>query len=196
MKAMAPDPELRYATAREFADDLAAFRRGRAGARPSAEDLDATRRTFRRPTRRTMPRGAPGARRCARARPPRGGRSERGGRAVAWPRSAAPEAAEPRLSASCASLAALVLAGVSCSIGWVAISGYRLYRARPGARAPGGNRADHRPRTRSGTSWTELSEGHSSSWLLRGPRNAGEAEVRRGGRPRDRHLPQRRAAVV
>ena len=33
IKAMAPDPDLRYATARELADDLDAFRRGRAGER-------------------------------------------------------------------------------------------------------------------------------------------------------------------
>ena len=44
MKAMAPDPELRYQSAREFADDLAAFRTG-APVRAVAEDLDATRRT-------------------------------------------------------------------------------------------------------------------------------------------------------
>src|SRR5204863_1985332 len=46
MKAMAPHPEVRYATAREFREDIEAFRAGRTvGA--MEEDLDATRRTFR-----------------------------------------------------------------------------------------------------------------------------------------------------
>ena len=44
IKAMAPDPEARYQTAREFADDLSAFRRG-LPVRAMTEDLDATRRT-------------------------------------------------------------------------------------------------------------------------------------------------------
>jgi serine/threonine protein kinase len=46
MKAMAPDPELRYPSAHDFASDLHAFRNGEAVA-ISAQDLDATRRTFR-----------------------------------------------------------------------------------------------------------------------------------------------------
>jgi serine/threonine protein kinase len=45
-KAMAPDPAARYATARQFAADLRAFRNGEPVA-ISDEDLDATRRTFR-----------------------------------------------------------------------------------------------------------------------------------------------------
>jgi len=58
IKAMAPDPEMRYQSAREFDDDLAAFRNG---AQPQAvlEDLEATRRTMRPvdddETRRTSP---------------------------------------------------------------------------------------------------------------------------------------------
>ena len=44
IKAMAPDPEVRYQSARDFAADLLAFRAG--AARPGdAEDLDTTRRT-------------------------------------------------------------------------------------------------------------------------------------------------------
>src|SRR5664279_3837149 len=56
IKSMAPNPELRYASARDFGADLAAFRAGTPVAAVS-EDLDATRRTFRPPandeTRRT-----------------------------------------------------------------------------------------------------------------------------------------------
>jgi eukaryotic-like serine/threonine-protein kinase len=46
MKAMAPDPAVRYATASDFASDLRAFRAGET-VRISTADLDATRRTFR-----------------------------------------------------------------------------------------------------------------------------------------------------
>jgi serine/threonine protein kinase len=67
MKAMAPDPELRYQSAQDFASDLGAFRKGEAVA-ISADDLDATRRTFRKPeagdeTRRTSRTGEDGTRR-------------------------------------------------------------------------------------------------------------------------------------
>ena len=44
LKAMAPDPAIRYQTARDFDDDLAAFRNG-TPVRAVSEDLDATRRT-------------------------------------------------------------------------------------------------------------------------------------------------------
>jgi tetratricopeptide (TPR) repeat protein len=57
MKAMAPDPEVRYQTAKEIDDDLAAFRNG-GTVRAVEEDLEATRRTVRREsdddTRRTV----------------------------------------------------------------------------------------------------------------------------------------------
>jgi serine/threonine-protein kinase len=46
VKAMAPEPELRYQSAQEFDEDLAAFRNG-TQPRAVAEDLDATRRTVR-----------------------------------------------------------------------------------------------------------------------------------------------------
>src|SRR5262249_22249669 len=49
MKALAPDPEVRYATAAELGADLAAFRAGGPVA-AVLEDLEATRRTYRRPT--------------------------------------------------------------------------------------------------------------------------------------------------
>src|SRR5262249_5697266 len=56
IKAMAPDPAVRYQSAREIADELKAFRAGGA-VQAEREDLDATRRTFRPPvdddTRRT-----------------------------------------------------------------------------------------------------------------------------------------------
>jgi hypothetical protein len=61
MKAMAPDAGARYQTAREFADDLIAFREGAPVKAAADEDLDATRRTTRAEiddaTRRTAPEG-------------------------------------------------------------------------------------------------------------------------------------------
>src|SRR4051794_16566558 len=48
IKALMPDPEARYQTAREFADELIMFRAG-GPVRAAVEDLDATRRTYRRP---------------------------------------------------------------------------------------------------------------------------------------------------
>ncbi len=47
MKALSPDVSQRYGSAREFAEDLEAFHAGGA-VRAEAEDLDSTRRTFRR----------------------------------------------------------------------------------------------------------------------------------------------------
>jgi len=60
IKAMSPDPEARYITARDFADDLSAFRQGGA-VQAVKEDLDATRRT---------PRHQPGADATRRSHPP------------------------------------------------------------------------------------------------------------------------------
>src|SRR5207302_7671372 len=69
-KAMAPHPDLRYATARELVADLEAFRKGEPVAALPPEDWDATRRTWPRAssdmesaeaddvTRRTNPRTA------------------------------------------------------------------------------------------------------------------------------------------
>jgi eukaryotic-like serine/threonine-protein kinase len=59
-KMLAPDPEMRYGSASELADDLRAFRDG-GTVRASSEDMDATRRTVRAEddtseTRRTTPR--------------------------------------------------------------------------------------------------------------------------------------------
>src|SRR3954447_12339807 len=48
IKALMPDPEARYQSAREFADELIMFRAG-GPVRAVVEDLDATRRTYRRP---------------------------------------------------------------------------------------------------------------------------------------------------
>jgi serine/threonine protein kinase len=81
IKAMAPNPALRYASAQEFGADLEAFQAGTPVAAAS-EDLDATRRTFRPPTDAAgttwTPRGAPAG------EPPRRKHGER--RAVAQTR--------------------------------------------------------------------------------------------------------------
>ena len=117
IKAMMPEPEMRYATAREFADDLIMFRTG-GPVRAMAEDLDATRRTFvREPeadeTRRT-------ARRIAAAQSRRTNSST--GRPQAAPRAQAsgPHGAARHPGWPC--WPRLLFAG------WESLSGYLLYK--------------------------------------------------------------------
>jgi tetratricopeptide (TPR) repeat protein/predicted Ser/Thr protein kinase len=172
-KAMAPDPEVRYATARDFAADLGAFRRGEP-VRAVAEDLDATRRTFR-------PRDVDGdaTRRGVRWGGPPGlpslGSAGAETRAtvskVIWPNVMPVKKPPPgpHVVWIMRGVAALVAATV-LYIAWSAISGYRLYGR--------GQELERQVETEQVTDlgriwdrWTELSEGHSSSWLLRGPRS-------------------------
>ena len=166
-KAMAPDPEVRYATARDFAADLNAFRRGEP-VRAATEDLDATRRTFRPrdseddATRRTVQWGGhPGL--------PLGPAAPEAGASVVWPHVArARKPPAPLLIIMMRGIAALVVA-IVVYIAWSMISGYRLYGR--------GQEFQRQVETEQVTDlgqiwdkWTELSDGHSSSWLLRGPR--------------------------
>ena len=169
-KAMAPDPEVRYATARDFAADLSAFRRGEP-VRAATEDLDATRRTFRQAddaTRRTVQSGGPGY--------PLGVRLPSGSAALevlppeVWPHVAhAKKPPSPYTVMFVRGVAALVVA-IVVYIVWSMISGYLLYGR--------GQDFQRQVQTEQLTGlgqiwdkWTELSDGHSSSWLLRGPRS-------------------------
>jgi serine/threonine-protein kinase len=156
IKAMAPDPEMRYQTAADFAGDLKAFRKGEPVEIP-ALDLDATRRTFaRRDTE------ADATRRTGAATPDT--RRE--------PRPAPGIIPKPRgftLFGNFARAIAVV-ALVSVLYGsWLVISEYLLYEH--------GQQLERDVETEQVADldqmwnrWTELSKGHVSSWLLWGPR--------------------------
>jgi tetratricopeptide (TPR) repeat protein len=173
MKALAPDPDLRYQSAADFGMELAAFR---AGGKVEAveEDLEATRRTFRRPvevaeetrrtvddeTRRTVePNGAATA--TAKApvveeKPVKASPEKKPkGEFVYWVNRA---------------IAATVLACV-VYVAWAGVSDYRLYER--------GQEFEHEVTSEQltdtsqiWTRWAELSKDNPTSFFLRGPRNA------------------------
>jgi serine/threonine protein kinase len=171
IKAMMPDPEARYQTAREFADDLIMFRAG-GPVRAVAEDLDATRRTSRRPdevdlgaTRRTGGDGGEDSgdtRRTSDRKPDE---------VVNWPLKRPPKEPKPPHPATrllARGVAVLLLAAVLWGV-WSSVSGYLLYRR--------GQQLERAIQTESITDpnaiwaqWTELSKDNPSSLLLRGPR--------------------------
>ncbi len=169
IKAMAPDPGSRYAGAVEFAKDLESFQRGEP-VLAMTEDLDATRRTVRNiededATRRTaMREEGPSEETRATADVPSGLSAP-----VEWgvqrPRRRTYASFKRTLQVA----GALALAGV-LYLAWSTISAYRVYGK--------GKDLERRIQTeqmtdlnKMWTEWTELSKGHSSSWLLRGPRN-------------------------
>jgi eukaryotic-like serine/threonine-protein kinase len=169
VKAMMPDPESRYQTAHEFAGDLILYRTG-GPVRAMAEDLDATRRTSRRPvvdqddTRRTTSNGG-GDDDTRRS----GAEYRKPDEVVAWP----PAAGKPRTAAAkyiFRGAAALLTAMVVFAVAG-AISSYVEYNH--------GKELERKIQTESMTDpnaiwneWTELSKDNPSSWLLKGPRKA------------------------
>jgi tetratricopeptide (TPR) repeat protein len=172
-KAMAPDPEVRYATARDFAADLGAFRRGEP-VRAATEDLDVTRRTSRdtEPTRRGVRWGGPGHPPSSWVRLPSsvsGSETRPTASKVLWPNTARPQKPPgPHVILFNRSVAAVVGA-IVLYILWSVFSGYRLYGR--------GQDLERQVETEQVTDlgqiwnkWTELSDGNSSSWLIRGPR--------------------------
>ena len=160
IKALAPDPDLRYATARELVDDLEAYRRGEPVS-AALIDLDATRRTTPRQdadgdeTRRTGPRenSAEGeTRRTARGSVPPPARRSRLGMFRKTGRV----------------LAVLLLAGMLYAA-WAGISSYVLYQH---GQALGRQIAAEQITDPNDiwNKWSELSGSNPSSFLLRGPR--------------------------
>ncbi|HUE05382.1 MAG TPA: protein kinase, partial [Bryobacteraceae bacterium] len=166
MKAMAPDPDLRYQSASSLGLDLAAFRAG-GKVQAVAEDLEATRRTFRRPqvadeTRRTT------------------GEDTRPTMSPAQPAKPAPPAppvskaaAKPRGDLFYWAMRAVAVLVLLCVVyaAWAGVSDYRLYQR--------GKEFEHdvvaeqiTDPSQIWTQWAELSKGNPSSLLLRGPRNA------------------------
>jgi tetratricopeptide (TPR) repeat protein len=170
---MMPEPELRYANAREFADDLIMFRTG-GPVRAVSEDLDATRRTTRAPsendeTRRTAPVEVPRAdaaetrRTATEAKQP--------DEVLNWPN----RPAEPRKPLSSKARRAIVgtLAVSFGFFGWQALSSYVLYKK--------GQAFENAIATEQVTDpneiwnrWAELSKDSPSSFYLRGVRKAVE----------------------
>lgn len=157
MKALAPIPEVRYASAHDFASDLRAFRNGEEVA-ISAEDLDATRRTFRKPvaddeTRRTS-RAEEDATRHSLV-PPVPGASPAPQRRTVFGNFAR-------------GLAVLVMASVVYG-SWLLVSDYFLWKH--------SQELERQVQTEQITDpdmiwarWTELSKGNPSSLLLHGSR--------------------------
>ncbi len=158
IKAMAPEPEARYQSARALADDLLAFRQGKP-VLAMTEDLDATRRTFGRTsgeTRRTAP-ASEGVEDETRRTSPQ--------TAVATPKR------KPVVFGKLMKVVAL-LAIVSVAYGaWAGVSDYLLYqKGREFARQIEGEQLTDADQIYN--RWTELSKGNASSLFLYGPRNA------------------------
>jgi tetratricopeptide (TPR) repeat protein len=162
MKAMAPEPELRYADAREFAADLDAFTAGQT-LHAASEDLDATRRTHRDTdpdaTRRTGPAhdfDGDDTRRTAASYPP-----------------PAPVPVRRRRSVFGSFMRAVALTALVCLAyaTYSAISKYLLYQH--------GQTLERQIKSEQLTDpdaiwakWTELSKDNPSSLVLYGPRKA------------------------
>ena len=164
VKAMMPEPELRYASAREFADELIMFRTG-GPVRAVTEDLDATRRTFRRAADEETRRATPDddTRRTA-------AESRKPDEVLNWPPPKGRKDVQPWVvvayRAALCTAAAMLLFGV-----FEAISGYVLYRQ--------GQKLENDIQTEQVTDvnqiwsrWTELSKDNPSSVFLQGPRKA------------------------
>ena len=160
VKAMMPEPDLRYATARDFADDLIMFRTG-GPVRALSEDLDATRRTVPRErdtdeTRRTAPAATPAA-----AKAPE--------EVANWPAKDVAVHKRPRrilrLAILYTTLAALAFAG------WESVSGYLLYKRAQKLETAIETEQVTNP-AEIWTRWTELSKDNPSSLYLRGARQA------------------------
>ena len=165
MKAMAPDPDLRYQSAAELGLDLAAFRAG-GKVQAVAEDLEATRRTFRRPevseeTRRTA-----------------GDETRRTG-AAPLAVAAAAEDVEPAAPVkkpkrelhywAARGIAGAVLACVVYAA-WAGVSDYGLYRQGQALEHDIASEQITDP-SQIWTRWAELSKDNPLSFFLRGPRN-------------------------
>jgi len=172
IKAMMPQPAQRYASAREFADDMIMFRTG-GPVRAAGEDLEETRRTFHRgddETRRTASAAAASAeietRRTSEYRPP--------DEVVNWPN----HEARPRKPIS-RTLRRAILGAVLGLLLFVArecYASYRLYQR--------GQRLENAIATEQVTDpndiwarWAELSRDNPSSLYLRGPRKAVEQKL-------------------
>jgi tetratricopeptide (TPR) repeat protein/predicted Ser/Thr protein kinase len=185
IKAMAPNPALRYPSAREFGADLEAFQGGTAVAAAS-EDLDATRRTFHPSedaagdeTRRTAgPSGeGPGEETRRTEHPVADPGTDKGVHAAQKARlgtpKSVPSVAPPTPFAYIVSmriLLGLLICGVLYSA-WALTSNYLLYQH--GQQLAREIEAEQlTDLDQMWARWTELSKGNASSYLLHAPRKA------------------------
>ncbi len=159
MKAMASDAATRYQTAREFADDLVAFRKGEP-VTAVVVDQDATRRTFRSgdETRRTSSESASDS------------ASEETRRTSSMKPEPVQGIAKKRsvFGASMKVVGVLALASVLWGF-WTALSSYRMYRQGQVLERDIDSEQITDP-TLVFAKWKELSKGNPSSLLLYGPR--------------------------
>ena len=167
MKALAPDPDLRYPTAAALGTELAAFRAG-GKVKAVAEDLEATRRTFRRAEPGDETRRTTGA----------GDETRRTGEpaAAASAATAAAPAKKPRGDWFYWSNRGIAVAVVAC-VGYAAMAGVSDYRLYENGQAFQRDVASEQLTDPSQiwTRWAELSKNNPSSIFLRGPRKmAGE----------------------
>jgi tetratricopeptide (TPR) repeat protein len=160
VKATAPDAGARYQSAREFADDLTAFRHG-GTVRAATEDLDATRRTTRAEiddaTRRTAPQGDETRRKPA---------------VRNWPAAASQLPKRPRTAFGTTMRVVSLLAVVAVLYGgWEAAANYLMYQH--GQQLKRDIQAEQvTDPDRIWDRWTELSKRNPSSLLLYSPRKA------------------------
>jgi tetratricopeptide (TPR) repeat protein len=166
IKSMAPDPDLRYQSARDFADDLIAFRLG-APVKAVNEDMDATRRTFRRASDETVRTGAGADEATRRTAPPAGAAATN---PPAVPLAPAATAKRPRsvFGSFAKTVALLAAACVLYALWGIAASYFRFEH---------GQQLERQIQTEQLTDldqiwnrWTELSKASPSSLLLHGPR--------------------------
>jgi tetratricopeptide (TPR) repeat protein/predicted Ser/Thr protein kinase len=160
IKAMAPAVDVRYQTAKEFGEDLQAFRTG-GTVRAATEDLDATRRTTRREeagdeTRRTSP-GDVDEKTTPMAT------------AAAVAAKAAPKVHGDLFYWMTRGFAALVIASVGY-LAWAGMSDYRLYERGKDFQHDVAAEEITDP-SQIWTRWTELADGNATSIFLRGPRS-------------------------
>jgi len=162
VKAMAGDADARYQTAREFGDELIAFRQGEP-VQAAAEDPDATRRTWRPAiaaddeTRRTGASDADGG----------DDDTRRTGPVKADP-PLAPRKRRAVFSTAMKVVALLALASVLYGA-WAAFSSYLMYNHGQALKRDIESEQVTDP-AQAFAKWTELSKGNPSSLLLYGPR--------------------------
>ena len=160
IKATAPDVDMRYQTARQFADDLIAFRQGKP-VLAVTEDLDATRRTVR-----------PAAGEATRRTAPQDQETSRRPEALRWPAPVGPPPKRPRTAFTSVmrGVALLAVAAVLYG-GWEILADYLMYRH--GQELKRDIQAEQvTDPDRIWNRWTELSRHNPSSLLLYSPRKA------------------------